>query len=168
MKPGNVKKTNWWRNRYCVINRLIVLLVASLLEHKDIVSPDTQEQTVLSCSVFCDVCCGLVAGFDHWLVGDSLHGGHEDGVWRRPSTHSQRTSQAGELSLISFCHTESFSKLYLWKESMILMFSLSSEAFELWLNTRTETALKYDRKDLHWASQARHSTVDPYRIWVFR
>lgn len=37
----------------------------------------------------------LAAGSDHGLVGDSLYGRHEDGVWGRPGTHPQRTSQTG-------------------------------------------------------------------------
>lgn len=37
----------------------------------------------------------LVVGFDHWPVGNSFHGSHENSVWRCTSAHSQRTPQAG-------------------------------------------------------------------------
>ena len=43
--------------------------------------------------------CWIVAGFNHWPVGDSLYGGHEDSVWRRSCTHSQRPSQTGKQSI---------------------------------------------------------------------
>lgn len=39
--------------------------------------------------------CHIVVGFDHWPVGNSLHGSHENSVWRCTSAYSQRTPQAG-------------------------------------------------------------------------
>lgn len=142
MKPMKVKKTYGWRNRYCVINRLIVLLVAFLLEDKDIGS---WHAGINHPNLVCFLWCVLRARSWIWsLICWGLLPWRPWGQRVKAPEHTFSEDLTSRWAVFNFFIflTESFSKLSFCKESMIMVFSVSSVGFKLQLNTRTKTALK--------------------------